>query len=82
MDRNRLKTDLRTRISGTKSPDAFWMGGAGAALMLIFVIRVLVRQGWRSLTPNSLKWLQLARSLLRFLQLAAEISSEPRREKD
>ena len=56
--------------------DALWMGGVAVALLLILAARILLRQGRGALAPHGLQWLRLARALLRFLQLAAEISRE------
>lgn len=70
------RTEGKLEIPESLSRDTLWVGGAGVMLLLILAVRIWIKQGWRSFAPNGLLWLRLARSLLRFLQLATEISSQ------
>lgn len=82
MKQDRFRSLLRLPRADRQSADAQWMISAGGVMLLVFVFRVLFRQGWRSLALNRLQWLRLLRSFLRFLQLAAEISNRPPRGDD
>ena len=76
MSHPRVEDETELNLRGSMPPDALWIGGVGAALLLVLAARILFRQGRGSPIPSGLQWLRLARALLRFLQLAAEISRE------
>ncbi|MCY3835785.1 MAG: hypothetical protein OXF83_05005 [Anaerolineaceae bacterium] len=80
--KNRFRPLRKLPRFQTHSADAQWMFSAGGLMMSVFVVRVLLRQGWRSLLLNRLRWLRFLRAFLRLLQLGVEIGSRPPRDED